>query len=302
MRESRGFGTVALTGVALILALRATDAAAWGQEGHSIVAEIAQHRLTSQATGAVAALLGPNVSLASIASWADNQRSVHPETTNWHFVDIPLEQTNYDAAAVCAPDPEKGDCVVRELERLRTQMRCAAGADAQRDALRYAVHFVGDLHQPLHTVADQRGGNQLAVHGVMHGSTCRSHCELGADAANLHVVWDSTLIRRTVWDWGSYVTRLEDGLLASDEFRDGTAAAGSVADWAVQTHAAARAVWNVQLLGADGEIGDAYYAQVLPVLDRQLALAGVRLAAFLNASLAPGACPAAESAAARVSH
>ena len=70
--------------------LLAPPAQAWGPEGHSIVAEIAQRRLDPQATEAVAQLLGKNVSLASISSWADDERVKHPETANWHFVDIPL--------------------------------------------------------------------------------------------------------------------------------------------------------------------------------------------------------------------
>src|SRR5262245_39018333 len=80
------------------LSLWSTVACAWGQEGHSIIAEIAQRRLSPQATAEVARLLGPNHSLASIASWADDIRDERPETYNWHFVDLPITDDHYDPA------------------------------------------------------------------------------------------------------------------------------------------------------------------------------------------------------------
>ena len=67
------------------------SALAWGQEGHSIVAEIAQRRLDKSAAERVTDALGANVSLASVASWADDVRESRPETYNWHFVSIPLD-------------------------------------------------------------------------------------------------------------------------------------------------------------------------------------------------------------------
>ncbi len=272
-----------------IIGLASSAALAWGQEGHSIVAEIAQRRLDPAAQAAVAAALGPGVSLASVSSWADGQRSAHPETANWHFVDIPLAAAPYDQQRDCPDNAAHGDCVVRELERLRWDLRCLPTGDGRRDALRYAVHFVGDLHQPLHTVGDRMGGNHQPVHGAIAGLTCKRNCELGAETANLHVLWDTTLIRRTVWDWGSYVTRLEDGLLRSPDVL-GEAATGTPAQWASQTHAVAQSVWNEKLVPEDGAVDDAYYQAVLPRLDRQLALAGLRLAAFLNGAYGAAGC------------
>ena len=274
-----------------LLTLASSTAFAWGQEGHSIVAEIAQRRLSAEAQQGVAAALGAGVSLASVSSWADGQRVVHPETANWHFVDIPLQAGTYDEQRDCADSPGHGDCVVRELQRLRTELRCQPTAEGRRDALRYAVHFVGDLHQPLHTVGEKMGGNQQAVHGSIRGLTCKRNCELGNETANLHVLWDTTLIRRTVWDWGSYVSRLEDGPLRSPDVQR-AAATTSPAEWANQTHAVAQSVWNDSIFPADGLVDDHYYDAVLPLLDRQLALAGLRLADFLNRAYAAQACPA----------
>jgi len=66
------------------------QALAWGQEGHSIIAEIAQRRLSPDAARGVEQLLGRGHSLASVASWADDVRDMRPETSDWHFVDMPL--------------------------------------------------------------------------------------------------------------------------------------------------------------------------------------------------------------------
>jgi hypothetical protein len=275
---------------ALVVAvLLPAQALAWGSEGHSIVAEVAQHRLTPQAAAEVDRLLGPGRSLASVASWADDVRDDRPESYRWHFVDLALAEDRYDPTKHCHTSA-KGDCIVAELERLKTDLRCAATDDLKRDALRYAVHFVGDIHQPLHTVGEGRGGNDVAVEVKLAGAkTCRGGpCPIMSYRSNFHRVWDGTLIKATTWSWGAYVDRLETGWLASPEAKgvDG----GTPAEWAEETHLAGRTVW--EQLPANRVVDDAYYGKILPTLDRQLGLAGLRLAHFLNDVQAPGQCVA----------
>src|SRR6185295_3634404 len=106
-----------------------SHALAWGQEGHAIVAEIAQRRLSDEARAAVASIfrtVSPVLtyaSLASFASWPDDYRPHHLETTNWHFVDIPLAENTYDPARDCKPDDKFGDCIIAELARLKDELR-----------------------------------------------------------------------------------------------------------------------------------------------------------------------------------
>ncbi|HJW39898.1 MAG TPA: S1/P1 nuclease, partial [Rhizomicrobium sp.] len=208
---------------------------AWGPEGHSIVAEIAQRRLSPAAAASVETILGKGHSLASVASWADDQRAARPDTYNWHFVDIPLADGTYDPATECKPDP-KGDCAIAALDRLKQQLRCGDAA-ARLDALRFAVHLVGDIHQPLHTIAEQRGGNDIPVKVTFKGATCTGNCDLDT---NFHAVWDTFLITRSFWNWGAYVDRLEAGWLTSAEAKDPATVAGTPADWVLQTHAVAQ--------------------------------------------------------------
>src|SRR5262249_47005194 len=87
-----------------ILCLAVERVRAWGEDGHSIVAEIAQRRLTPEAAAVVDRLLGHGYSLASIASWADDYRDQDPATGPWHFVDIPVDSTQFDPASQCVND------------------------------------------------------------------------------------------------------------------------------------------------------------------------------------------------------
>jgi hypothetical protein len=108
-------GLIMRTCVALALLLAPTTVAhPWGSEGHSIVAEIAQRHLTPAASEKVREILGGNISLASIASWADDVRPLRPQTYNWHFVDIPLSDTRYVASRDCEQSP-KGDCAINAI-------------------------------------------------------------------------------------------------------------------------------------------------------------------------------------------
>ena len=245
---------------------------AWGQEGHSIIAEIADLNLSASAKARVTALLGQNASLASIASWADDIRDTRPETYNWHFVDIPLNADNYDPGRDCL-DTSKGDCAINAIERSRkTLMDTAASATDKKEALMYLVHLIGDIHQPLHTIGDFRGANDYPVKYFV------DPLKKTKQDTNLHAVWDSDLIRTTVWDWGAYVRRLQDNWLPGKDTKQ--LAAGTTVDWLLETHKAARDVAMTAPVNAD--LGQDYLTLVQPTVDRQLAVAGLRLARVLN--------------------
>jgi nuclease S1 len=108
-----------------------TQAHAWGPEGHSIVAEIAQRRLSPEAAAKVQEILGENASLASIASWADDYRALHLDSAGWHFVNIPLAAQDYEEGRDCALTSQ-GDCVIHELTRSLRDLTDPALTAAQR--------------------------------------------------------------------------------------------------------------------------------------------------------------------------
>ncbi|MHC2432731.1 S1/P1 nuclease [Bradyrhizobium sp. USDA 4451] len=273
---------------AALLLLSSSASFGFGQEGHSAIAELAHRRLNPNALANVERLLGKGHSLASTGSWADDVRDARPHTYNWHFVDLPLAEDRYAEARDCNPPDKdtKGDCVIAELARLKDDLRCAATDEGKAEALKFAVHFVGDVHQPLHTVLESKGGNLVRVTSVMHGNTCRNNCDL---STNLHAMWDTFLITKLVWNWGSYVERLEEGWLKSAEAAG--ADAGTTQDWVEESHKEARIAWNA--VPADKKLTDDYLQTATPILDRQIGRAGLRLARFLNEAYADtSACPA----------
>ena len=122
---------------------------AWGSEGHSIVAEIAEQHLEPGTTKQVRDLLAleNSTSLADVANWADHIRRQRPETASWHFVDIPITAPFYDPARDCAG----GNCVVAKIEQFAKELHDTSPPPGERlEALKFLVHFAGDVHQPLH--------------------------------------------------------------------------------------------------------------------------------------------------------
>jgi len=250
----------------------------WGPEGHEIVASLAQTRLTENAKNGIRSLIG-DASLASIANWADEVRPDRDETYNWHFVDIPKDASGFSDERDCfLPNSRhKGaatdhqNCVVDRIELFKKILSDTnASRDDRIEALKFLVHFVGDVHQPMHAIAEAAGGNGIAV--TEFGST-----QCGRRPCNLHGAWDTGLTEHTGMGRDEYVAHLEK--LISDEHLTAT---GSPEDWANESHEYAKSAWL-----ADGaQIDEDYYRREIKVVDNRLALAGLRLAAVLNEAFA----------------
>jgi nuclease S1 len=282
----------------VLSALGVQQAHAWGQEGHSIIAEIAQREIKPTTRDAIDKILHHGT-LAAVASWADDAKftPAWKYTADWHFVDIPLGHDTY-APLDCKPkhDASKPDsCLVSALSQLETELACATDERTKRNLLRLVVHLIGDSTQPLHTVDDLIGGNNLPVTAAFCGLRDPG-CSPPAQPPTIpfHVIWDSTLITDTFYDWGGYVDRLYDpkqGWLNTDEARGPDPGGDTIIGWINDTHAQAEIVWT-KLLPSNNVLDQSYYNNVLPILDRQLGLGGLRLARFLDAVLAPAACKA----------
>jgi len=169
------------TGSWLLLAALAvsTQVAAWGTQGHQAVAAMAWELLQPATRAEVQRLLAlePGETLESLSTWADEHRN--PATGPWHYVNFPRGNCQYDPQRDC-PD---GNCVVAAIERERAIWASNANDKTRLKALKYLIHLVADIHQPLHAgYRDDRGGNQFQIRAFMRGS-------------NLHAVWDSGLLR-----------------------------------------------------------------------------------------------------------
>ena len=139
-----------------------------------------------------------------------------------------------------------------------------ASREQRAEALKFVVHFVGDVHQPLHAVGEAKGGNGIHVRFLESERCGRYEC-------NLHGVWDTSMIQHTGLNRQQYAARLER-LVKTDRLaeQDG----GTPGHWANESNRLAQASWVQD--GAD--LDELYYQREIKVVDRQMALAGLRLA------------------------
>ncbi|MBF6327703.1 S1/P1 nuclease [Nocardia transvalensis] len=256
---------------ATLLAVPPT-AHAWGEQGHNATGAIAELRLHPAARDEVARLLAgePDPTLAGVANWADDLRRTDTElgkrSAPWHYVNIGENGCTYDPAV----NGNNGDNVI---EALRTQTatladRTRSDAD-RRQALKFVVHFVGDIHQPLHAgYAHDRGGNEFKVN------------YLGEDT-NLHAVWDRRLLDTRHASDDEEVRRLL--ALPAPDLPPAQPDTDPIR-WAQDS---CRIVETPGFYPPSSVIGDDYTRQFLPVAESRLRLAGERLGQLLNAVLAP---------------
>lgn len=254
--------------LAAFLSLLPIPALAWGAQGHEIVATLALQELSPQARAQVARLLGNPALLIHEASWADEIRDRRPETGRWHYVDIPLNAPAYLAVRDCP----RGDCIVAQIaaaQRVLADPRRPTGARAE--ALRYLIHLVADIHQPLHAVDnDDRGGNQVRIY-------------LRGDRTNLHQLWDSRVVEALGFDSAKVAQDVRRSISLQQRK---SWQAGSAAAWATESHTVARdRVYPVLQGRRSLRLPPSYMRDEMPVARQQLAKAGVRLAWLLNTSL-----------------
>lgn len=245
---------------------------AWGGDGHQIICLIAEDRLTPAAKAGIRDLLGAaNISDAEVASWADEVRRQRSKTAPWHYVNIPFDAAGFDAAR----DGHGGNNVVDKINDFKAVLKDPKASKTDRvEALKFLVHFVGDLHQPLHCVDrnGDKGGNGRLVFFLDQGR-----------AVNLHKVWDTVILlnhkgtTRNV----DYAEKL-NAEITPEEAADW--AKGTTAEWANESHAiAVRIVYRgVPAEGPPPKLDQKYVDTAGTVIDGQLQVAGVRLAAILN--------------------
>lgn len=237
--------------------------ARWGRVGHRVVARVAAARLSDRARREVRALLGGQT-LAEISTWADEVRNDRPETSTWHYVNIPVTESVYSADKYC---PASG-CVISALEQQVALLRDRRQPQAVRaEALKWVVHLVGDMHQPLHSGdRGDRGGNDVTVW-------------MDWRRTNLHSVWDSGLITASGMDEQQLVNHIQQLLRSRTDLA--TITRGTATEWTMEAHDLSRDVaypnlswWLV--------ITDNYRAAAWPVIEEQLQRAAARLAAILE--------------------
>ena len=306
----------------LILAVTSLPAPAhaWGCEGHQVIALLAEKHLTPHALAMAKKILAegpidPRLSryckaggtdpLADAATWADDFRTTHPETGPWHYVDIPLGTTRRDVEKFCDP---KESCVTRAITDQLAILR-SSNADPQKraNALRFLIHFVGDLHQPLHAVTNNdQGGNCVPVAFFDTLPQLRNP-QTESYAPNLHGVWDTNILERATsgksvdqvasdldqtirkkiarwqkgsaevdaWAWESYQLAVKK-VYGKLPVRVPVEAPKLITSCADDNHVSTR------MLELNERVVDPYQNMAIPIVLERLAQAGARLALLLN--------------------
>jgi len=274
-------------------ALASAPVQAWGDLGHRVTALIAYRHLTPKARTALDALLrsdGDTLTtqdFAGRATWADKYRSTHRETAAWHFVDVEIDHP--DLAEACFEFPALGvgqpasagparDCVVNKIDEFAAELASPATAPAERLlALKFLIHFIGDVHQPLHAADHHdRGGNCIGL-ALPHGQ-----------AANLHGYWDVDVVEAL----GRSAEQIADRLDArAPHPRQENWAKGTARDWAMESFELGRrdvyALTSRPTCARFGSVAlsPEYAARAQEDAATQLLKAGIRMAAVLNGAL-----------------
>jgi hypothetical protein len=272
------------------------QAAAWGDEGHQVVALIAQSFLEADVRKRVNALLASDTDsltahdIASAATWADKYRDANidgsrQKTRQWHFTDIEITAPDLNKACFNHPALPAGtvasngpaaDCVVDKIQEFAAELaNSATDPEEQVVALKFLLHFVGDLHQPLHSSDDNdRGGNDKKVSAT------------GFKAGNLHHYWDTEFVALLETDAKSIASDLIGHISKGQEQEWET---GKPSDWAVESFDVAKADAYGQLPAPSTRgtyrLTDEYVTTATDDVARQLSKAGMRLAFVLNNAL-----------------
>jgi S1/P1 Nuclease len=255
-----------LRGLVLTFSLAASSPSwGWGNTGHRICGEIAQSRISGKTAAEIEMILGKQ-GLAEMATWPDEQRS-NPESfwqkdaNPWHYVTLPDGKQPSEMVS-----PAEGDALTA-LERFASITRDRQKPRNERAlALRFVIHIIGDLHQPLHVGnGNDRGGNDTKVTWF-------------GEQSNLHSVWDSGMVDRQGLSFTEYSRRLEQRLSAEQ----------TVSWWDArpQTWIAESAAIRTGLYPPAGEqpvaLGYKYQFEHLPTVETRLLQSGVRVAAYLD--------------------
>jgi len=247
--------------LALLMVLHAGSALAWGKTGHRVTGAIAEEHLSDTARSAIEDILGQET-LAEASTWPDEMRS-SPEhfwqevAGPFHYVTVPPGKTYADVGA-----PPEGDAVTA-LERFAATLRDPdASLEEQQLALRFTVHIIGDLHQPLHVGnGEDRGGNDVRVQWF-------------DEPTNLHRVWDTHMIegeRLSFTEW----TRWLSAKITGSQARDWSDP--DPMTWIGESAAIRETIYP------DGErLGYDYAFHHLPIVKERLSQGGLRIAAYLN--------------------
>jgi hypothetical protein len=282
----------------VLVLLAATQVYSWGSQGHQLTGAIAQKYVSSATAKTVLKLLPSSWegSLSRTSTWADEVKrsKKYANTRTLHYVDV-----EYTSATSCngykaERDCPDGNCIVGALGKYVKDLDCKNDNETRSDALKFIVHFMGDITQPLHICGRDKGGNGAIVE------------DFSGKKTNLHSVWDSSIIEQRIKkDFGNSQTKYLEFLLSkakevskadkdkwtsclskpAEYETQGTDAVtlACAGEWATDAEGLnCDVVWPAYDSNPDQDFGAKYYEAALPALERQLIKAGVRMSVLLD--------------------
>jgi S1/P1 Nuclease len=291
------------------------SARAWGCKGHQTVALIAEKHLTPEAKQLVQKLLSENPidpklnrycggavrdAMADASTWADDVRGER-KNGPWHYIDIPRGAQRGPIEPYCGAE----GCVTKAIsEQLAILKDKSADAAKRADALRYVIHFVGDMHQPLHTATNaDEGGNCVPLKYLRRSPKEHNH----SYSPNLHSIWDTAILERDaegadsaeyadtleavfagdIENWQKAGIHLEDWVWEGFEYAENVVYGTLTPKIAIEPNVAVHSCTDdnnigERLLHQSIVAGEVYQEKAGPVVEKRLAEGGVRLAMILN--------------------
>lgn len=265
-----------------------SSAYAWGAAGHRVIGELAQERLTVAARAAVNAIL-EGEDLATVSTWADQMRGSQDNAgfwsdyaANWHYVNIApgadYTQSNknprgdaymaletFTAILLDSPVPAGP---VRDGLELYYGSLTTNKTEVTRFALKFLVHILGDLQQPLHSgYASDRGGNAVDVFWF-------------GQRSNLHSVWDSQLVEQPDLSYADLARHLGNRIRRTPASAIRVLESAEPLDWIREGHMMLDRIyaWHADT----NQLGNDYAAEFVPTMEAQLVKGGLRTAYILN--------------------
>ena len=309
------FGVYSILLCGLVFLYSPSVTLAWGCKGHQTVALLAEKHLTPEAKQFVQKLLAespvdPKLNrycgganrdpMADVSTWADDVRGER-KNGPWHYIDIPRGSQRGPLDPFCGQE----GCVTRAItEQLAILKDAKADVAKRADALRFIIHFVGDLHQPLHTVTNaDEGGNCVPVKYFRRSAHERNH----SFSPNLHSLWDTAIPERDaegadpaeyadtldvqfsaeIDGWQKAGVHLDDWVWEGFDFAENTVYGNLTPKIAIEPNVPVHSCSDdnnigERLLHQNIAAGEAYQEKAAPVVEKRLAQAGVRLAMILN--------------------
>lgn len=258
-----------------------TQVQAFGKTGHRVIGQIAQNHLTPQTILQIKKILGDD-SLAEVSNWADFMRSdPHPfwnKYSSWHYVNIPAGKNYNNSKKISTGNiyqainafvnilknkPLEDNPIKEGLAFYFGDLNASKNkAKLQVFALKFLVHLIGDLHQPLHTGHyKDYGGNKIKVKWFGQNT-------------NLHSVWDSKIIDSSQLSYTELVAFLD----SSDKKQIAVIQDTKIIDWLNESLKLREIAYDA----GNKDLKYQYYYKHYPLLQQQMLKGGFRLANTLN--------------------